>query len=116
VRLDAAGRASEAAAAYREALRVGPRDARLLNNLAWLLATSSDPQLRDPAAAVALAEEAAASGDPEAGILDTLSVAYAAAARPADARATALRALARAEQSGDAALAAEIRARIGARP
>ena len=112
VLLDAAGRASEAAAAYREALRLGPRDARLLNNLAWILATSSDPQLRDPAAAVALAEEAAASADPEAGILDTLSVAYAAAGRPSDARAAALRALARAERSGDAALVSEIRARL----
>ncbi len=116
LRLDAAGASADAAAAYREALRLGPRDARLLNNLAWILATSSDPKLRDPAAALALAEEAAASEDPEAGILDTLSVAYAAAARPADARATALRALARAERSGDAALAAELRARLAVEP
>jgi tetratricopeptide (TPR) repeat protein len=116
VGLDAAGRVAEAAAAYREALRLGPRDVRLLNNLAWILATSSDPALRDPAGAVDLAEEAAASGEPEAGILDTLSVAYAAAARPADARATAHRALAQAERSGDAALAAELRARLAAAP
>ncbi len=116
VELEAAGRVADAAAAYREALRLGPRDARLLNNLAWILATSSDPALRDPASAVELAEEAAASGDPEAGILDTLSVAYAAAARPADARAAALRALSRAERSGDAALAAELRERLAAQP
>jgi hypothetical protein len=89
---------------------------RLLNNLAWILATSSDPALRDPDRAVDLAEEAAASGEPEAGILDTLSVAYAAAARPADARAAALRALARAERSGDAALAAQLRERLAAQP
>jgi tetratricopeptide (TPR) repeat protein len=113
-RLDAAGRAAEAAAAYRDALRLGVREAGLLNNLAWILATSSDLALRDPAAAVALAEEAAAaSADPAAGILDTLSVAYAAADRPADARAAALRALAAAERAGDLALAAELRARIG---
>jgi tetratricopeptide (TPR) repeat protein len=116
-RLDAAGRAREAAASYREALRLGARDARVLNNLAWILATSSDPGLRDPAAAVALAEEAAAGdGGREAGILDTLSVAYAAAGRSAESRDAARRALARAEASGDAALAAEIRARLGAAP
>jgi tetratricopeptide (TPR) repeat protein len=116
-REDAAGRAPGAAAAYREALRLGTRDARVLNNLAWILATSSDPGLRDPAAAVALAEEAAAGeGGREAGILDTLSVAYAAAGRPADSRSAALRALARAEATGQAELAAELRARLGGAP
>ncbi len=114
-RLDAAGRAAEAAAAYREALRQGLRDARLLNNLAWILATSADPGLRDAPAAVVLAEEAAAaSAGGEAGILDTLAVAYAAAGRPEDARAAGLRAIARAEATGDVPLAAAIRARIGA--
>lgn len=117
VRLDSAGRVSEAAAAYREALRLGLRDARLLNNLAWILATSPDPALRDPQAAVALAEEAAAQGpDPEAGLLDTLSVAYAAAGRPEEARAAAQRALVRAEASGEAALATELRARLREAP
>ncbi len=117
VQLDAAGSASEAVAAYREALRLGLRDARLLNNLAWILATSPDPQLRDPQTAVALAEEAAGQGaDPEAGLLDTLSVAYAAAGRPAESRAAARRALARAEASGDESLAAELRARLREAP
>jgi tetratricopeptide (TPR) repeat protein len=116
-REDAAGHAREAAAAYREALRLGARDARVLNNLAWILAASSDPELRDPAAAVALAEEAAAGeGGREAGVLDTLSVAYAAAGRPADSRAAALRALALAEASRQAELAAALRARIGEVP
>jgi Tfp pilus assembly protein PilF len=115
-RFDSAGRVADAAAAYRDALRVGARDARLLNNLAWILATSSDATLRDPAAAVTLAEEASASGDPEAGVLDTLSVAYAAAGRASDARVAALRALSRAEQVGDHALAAELRARLAEQP
>jgi Flp pilus assembly protein TadD len=114
--LESAGRAAEAAAGYREALRRGRRDAFVLNNLAWILVTSPDPALRDAPAAVALAEEAAAASDGrDAGILDTLSVAYAAAGRPDDARAAALRALARAEETGDAALAAEVRARIAER-
>jgi tetratricopeptide (TPR) repeat protein len=114
-RLEDAGRAAEAAAAYREALRLGARDAPLLNNLAWILATSGDSELRDAQAAVALAEEAAAASA-EADILDTLSVAYAAAGRAADARAAAQRALARAEETGDAELAAELRARLGTAP
>ena len=108
----AAGRPAEAARAYREALRLGARDLRVLNNLAWILATTPDPGLRDPAAAVAFAEEAvAASGGRDASVLDTLATAYAAAGRPGDARSAAARALTRAEETGDAALAAELRAR-----
>jgi hypothetical protein len=68
--------------------------------------------VRDPAQAVALEEAVAATADEQAGILDTLAVAYAAADRPADARAASLRALARADATGDAPLAAEIRARL----
>ena len=42
------GRESEAAAAYREALRLGDRSPEVLNNLAWLLAAARDPGLRSP--------------------------------------------------------------------
>src|SRR5262249_13097358 len=60
-RLEDAGRTADAALAYREALRLGTQDLRVQNNLAWILATSPDPGLRDPAAAVGLAEQAAAA-------------------------------------------------------
>jgi tetratricopeptide (TPR) repeat protein len=111
--LETLGRGGDAAAAWRESLRLGPRDPRALNNLAWILATHDDPRVRDPAQAVALAEEAvAATAGAQAGILDTLAVAYAAADRPADARDASQRALALAEASGDTPLATEIRARL----
>jgi tetratricopeptide (TPR) repeat protein len=98
---------------YRAALDAGERGPMLLNNLAWLLATSADPVLRAPAEAVAYAEEAAAASSrriPE--ILDTLAVAYAAAGRRADARAAAEEALARAERRGQTELATRIRGRL----
>src|SRR5262249_10139568 len=109
------GRTADAALAYREALRLGTQDLRVQNNLAWILATSPDPGLRDPAAAVGLAEQAAAaSGGPAPRALRTPPAAVAAAAPARDARAAALRARARAEEEGDAEFAAELRARLDA--
>jgi tetratricopeptide (TPR) repeat protein len=111
--LDRAGRAPEAIAAYREALSLGARAPDLRNNLAWLLATRAADDPAAAAEAVTLAEQAVAElGDGDAGALDTLAVAYAAAGRREDAARTAQRALARAEAGGDAALAAQIRARL----
>jgi len=50
------------------------------NNLAWLLATSPDPALRDPERAVRLAQEARdAEGDGDPELLDTLAAAHASA-------------------------------------
>ena len=83
----------------------------LKHNLARLLATASDPQIRDAARALELALEVCdrtGNGDPRA--LDTLSAAYAADGRLDMARATAARAEARARELGDAATAAEIAA------
>ena len=111
--LQRAGRDAEAIAAYREALRLGARAPLLLNNLAWLLATSDRASAGDAAEAVAFAGEAvAATRRMNPAVLDTLAVAYAAAGRPQDALRTAREALAVAEVEGDAALAADIRERI----
>ncbi len=52
------GRGREAVAQYQEALRLNPNLVEALNNLAWLLATSSDAELRNGAEAVRLAERA----------------------------------------------------------
>jgi Zn-dependent protease with chaperone function len=79
--------------AYERALALKPDNASVLNNLAWLLATSEDPDLRDPPRALALAQ-AAADLAPEAFILDTLAEAYYANRRYAEAVAAAERALA----------------------
>jgi tetratricopeptide (TPR) repeat protein len=110
--LESLGREAEAAEAYRAALGSGDRSVRLLNNLAWLLASASDPGVRDPDEALALAQEAAVRtrrNDPR--VLDTLSVAEAAAGRPEQARATARRALALAEARGLDDLARSLRER-----
>ena len=69
--------------------------------LAFLLATSADPALRDPARAVALAERATAERR-EYAPLATLSTAYAAAGRLTEAVAIAREALDLARQAGDA--------------
>jgi Flp pilus assembly protein TadD len=111
--LQRAGRDAEAIAAYREALRLGARAPLLLNNLAWLLATSDRASAGDAAEAVAFAGEAvAATRRMNPAVLDTLAVAYAAAGRSQDALRTAREALAVAEAKGDDALASEIRERI----
>jgi Flp pilus assembly protein TadD len=52
------GRTREAVVQYREALRLDPKLTKALNNLAWVLATSSDDELRNGAGAVRLAERA----------------------------------------------------------
>ncbi len=110
-------RPEAAAVAYREALRRDPADYRAMNNLAWLLATTETPGLRDPDQAVRLAEQLVASiGAAPASVLDTLSVAYAAAGRPELARSTAERALAQAEAEGSQELADQLRGRISTPP
>ena len=110
--LRASGRSREALASYRTALRAAPDDALVENDLAWLLATDPDPQVRDPEAAVRHAESAARhSHYARPDVLDTLAVAYDAAGRRDDARRTGQRALALAESQGNRALADEIRTR-----
>jgi tetratricopeptide (TPR) repeat protein len=72
------GRQSEALADYEKALKLAPKDSGLLNNLAWLLATSPDDKLRDGKRAVTLATEACELTDYKAPhILSTLGAAYA---------------------------------------
>jgi tetratricopeptide (TPR) repeat protein len=111
--LERLDRGPEAITAYREALRLGERSPRVLNNLAWLLVAARDPGLHSPGEAVQLAEEAVArtqGADPS--VLDTLAVAYAASGRSEQARATAQRALALAEAQHRPALAQSIRQRL----
>src|ERR1039458_512217 len=84
--LVSSGQAGQAAEHYREALRLKPDWPEALNDLAWLLATCSRPELRQPAEAVQLAERACElSGHHEARFLGTLDAAYAAAGRLAEA-------------------------------
>lgn len=54
-----AGQLNEAVQCNRRALDLDPTNAEALNSLAWILATASDPDLRDTPGAVQLALEAA---------------------------------------------------------
>jgi len=84
--LAASGSPSEAVDEYHRALELKPAWAAAANNLAWLLATHPDANVRNGAEAVRLAEMAnndAAQEDP--GALDTLAAAYAEAGRFDDA-------------------------------
>jgi tetratricopeptide (TPR) repeat protein len=84
-------------------------DVDLAHNLARLLATAPDAQVRDGPRALRLAldvRERTGGSDPR--VLDTLAAAYAATGQMDEARAAADRAIARAREVGDRELAAEI--------
>ncbi|HNW08922.1 MAG: tetratricopeptide repeat protein [Verrucomicrobia bacterium] len=98
---------NEALAHYREALRLWPDYADALNNLAWLLATSPEPKIRDGREAVRLAEKACElAGRKQARFLGTLDAAYAESGRFAEAIATAKKAREQALAAGEKDLAA----------
>ena len=104
------GRTREAAAQYREALRLNPNLAGALNNLAWVLAASSDDGLRNGAEAVRLAERACELthyGEPL--FIGTLAAAYAEAGRFPEAVTTAEKAEQLATAAGLPAVAAKNR-------
>jgi len=72
------GRAAEAVAHYQTAMEIQPADARILNNLAWVLATCPDASVRNGAEAVQLAERACAlTAYKETVFVGTLAAAYA---------------------------------------
>lgn len=109
------GRARDAVVEYRAALVARPRWRPAALALAWMLATSDDRALRNPAEAVMLAEQATSdSGGGDAAVLRTLAVAYAAAGRFDQATATAERGLAVARAAGEDDLVRELGERITA--
>jgi predicted Zn-dependent protease len=71
----------QAEEAYKKVLRLDPRNALVLNNLAWMYATSSDPGFFKPEEALALSQVAAAL-KPDPVIWDTLAEAYLVNDRP----------------------------------
>jgi len=111
--LQAVGRDKEALQVVRQALSGAPGDARLVNRLAWLLATTSDDELRDGEQAVGLAQQAIQlTGRPYPETLDTLAAAYAAVGRLEEAINTARQAIEIARGSGRDERAAEIETRL----
>jgi len=65
----------KARTAYSRSLQLDPDNPEALNNLAWLLLTSSSPEIRDPQRALILARDAARIA-PLPHVLDTLATAY----------------------------------------
>jgi tetratricopeptide (TPR) repeat protein len=107
------GKVEEALKHYRRALLLMPELVPALNNLAWLLATYSDPVYRDVPAAIRLAEKACELTNNKGPLLlYTLSMAYAAAGRFSDAQATAKKALNLALATGNHRLAEKVRKQI----
>ena len=111
----AQGRMSEALAAARAALALRPGWALAMGDVAWILATSDDPSIRDPRSAAALAEDAAhRTQEKHAGILDTLGAAYAACGRYEEAVAAGEKALALAREGPDRGFADRVARRLSA--
>jgi protein O-mannosyl-transferase len=113
--LDSQGQSQAALTHYREAVRLSPTTPLYLNDLAWLLATNPNPELRDPPEAVRLAEQACkSSGGQEARFWGTLDAAYAAAGRFDEALSTATKVhhLALASHQPDIARRAEERSAL----
>ncbi len=99
---------SDAINHYRRVLELDTNSVPALNNLAWLLATASDPQLRNGKEAVRLAERACQSTQyKQAFLIRTLAAAYAEAGRFDDAVATAQKARTLALAQGQKEIAAQ---------
>jgi tetratricopeptide (TPR) repeat protein len=104
------GQLSEAIAQYRKAIELRPEHADAHNNLAWVLATCSDPSIRDGTKATELAERAnqlSRGNNPI--FLHTLAAAYAETGRLSEAIATVQRALELAETQGNTVLVDSLR-------
>ncbi len=99
---------ANAAEHYHAALQMRPGSSAIANDLAWLLATSADPSVRNAEVATAAAEQLA-KVEENPHHLDTLAAAYAAGGRFDDAVRTASRAAELAEREHDPAQLADIR-------
>jgi tetratricopeptide (TPR) repeat protein len=72
------GKQAEAIADYEEAIKIDPKNSSVLNNLAWVLATSPEDKLRDAKRSIELATRACEVSEyKEAHILSTLAAGYA---------------------------------------
>ena len=104
---------ADAARRLRDALRLAPGAVGLRNQLAWMLATSGDPRIRQPEEAIGLAEALVRDAQKsDANSLDTLAAAYAAAGRFDEAIRTATPAETIAMEQGESAVGDQIRSRL----
>jgi protein O-mannosyl-transferase len=104
----AKGRVRDAMEEYTKALQISPENLAALSNLAWLLATSPDPTLRNGSEAVRLAERAdstSSRSDKHPTVLRILAAAYAEEGQFTEAKETAQHALEAANIQGNTTLA-----------
>jgi protein O-mannosyl-transferase len=103
----------DAIAEYEYAARISAQDPLPRNNLAWLLATSSDASIRDGNRAMELAKQAVRLSDgKDPNYLRTLAAASAEVGHFAEAQETAGRALREAESRGNSSLGNALRDEI----
>ena len=113
IALDEKGQWAEAIQHYEKALEISPQSVSALNNLAWLLAASSNASLRNGARAVQFAQQAdQLSGGTNALVLRTLAAAYAETGQFGKAIETAQAAMQLGQSQGDDSLAAELQQQI----
>ena len=95
------GKLPEAIQQYERALQLKPDYVEVLNNLAYVLATSQNPSLRSGVRAIALSQQAnELTGGENPVVLGTLAAAYAEAGRYPEAVETVSRAIDRARLEG----------------
>ncbi|MHC4413166.1 MAG: tetratricopeptide repeat protein, partial [Planctomycetota bacterium] len=107
------GKTVEAVRHLEETLRINPNLANSMYGLAWILATSGDSSFRDPNRAIEFAERACRlTNYANAGMLDALAAAYAAAGRFSDAVSTAEKALELSRTAGKEQMTQKIQKRL----
>ena len=107
------GSLKEAIAHYEKALALAPGDPHSRNNIAWVLATSSDDSIRDGVKAVEFAQEAVQlSSGRDPNFVRTLAAAYAESSRFSEAIAAAQQAITIAAMQGKTGLANTLRKEI----
>jgi Tfp pilus assembly protein PilF len=107
------GKDNLAIANLTKSIELVPTSVDNLNNLAWILATTGDANLRNPARSVEFALRACELSNYEhPGVLDTLAAAYASAGNFPEAVKTAERAVKLAEASGKKDLALKIQKQL----
>jgi arylsulfatase A-like enzyme/Tfp pilus assembly protein PilF len=100
--LAANGKMGDAIALLREGIELAPKELALINNLAFLLASCSQEELRRPVEAVVMLEQVCeATGYKDPRYLNTLAMVYASVFRVEEAIAVAERALKAATTSDD---------------
>jgi tetratricopeptide (TPR) repeat protein len=113
IALDEKGQSAEAIQHYEKALENSPQSVSALNNLAWLLATSSNAPLRNGVRAIQFAQQAdQLSGGNNALVLRTLAAAYAEAGQFGNAIESAQAARQLGRSQGDDSLVTELQQEI----